>query len=239
MSRSPLRCALTTAAIATLIATSRQAHADGPGTPNQPPPDRPPSQPQQMQPQQMQPQQVQPPPQQVPAYRTYQQHRNKKSQWYGWQTLIVDGTWIVGGPLLGSVSPGSGAALILGGYLLGPPIVHWAHGQVGRGFADLGIRVGAPLVLGTAGYLIFSGGGNGSSDGILGAVGIVLGAGLGIVAAIVVDAAALAYEPSEDDDDEAMRRAPRRNALLPVTIVPMLAPRTEGGAVFGVSGTLY
>ena len=243
MSRSPLRWALTTAAIGTLIATTGPAHADGPGTPSQPPPDLPPPQPQQQQmqpPQSPQAQQPQSSPQQVPAYRTYQQRRIKKSQWYGWQTLIVDGSWIVGGPLLASVSAESGAALILGGYFLGPPIVHWAHGQVGRGFADLGIRVGAPVVLGTVGYLVFTGGGsNGSYDALAGAVGILLGAGLGIVAAIVVDAAALAYEPADDDDDEAVRRSPRRNALLPATIVPMFAPRTEGGAVLGVSGTLY
>jgi len=87
---------------------------------------------------------------------------------------------------------------------------------------------------------VFTGGGsNGSYDALAGAVGILLGAGLGIVAAIVVDAAALAYEPADDDDDEAVRRSPRRNALLPATIVPMFAPRTEGGAVLGVSGTLY
>lgn len=90
---------------------------------------------------------------------------------HGWQTLIVDDAWIVGGPLLATAS-----------------------------------------------------------------------AGIGIVAAIAIDAAALAYEPADDDDDDddgALRRGPRRNALLPTTIVPMFALRTEGGAVFGVSGTLY
>lgn len=198
-----------------------------------PPPDPPPNQPPaQMQPQQpMQAQQ----PQQVPAYRTYQERRHKQSHWYGWQTLIVDGAWIVGGTPVSAASPGAGAALILGGYFLGPPIVHWAHGQVGRGFADLGIRFGAPLVLGILGYAVLH---KGNGDDVLGAVGAVVGVTLGIIAAIVIDASVLAYETSDDDDEDAAVRASRRNARLKPTFMPMLAPRTEGGAVFGVSGTL-
>ena len=30
-------------------------------------------------------------------------------------------------------------------YVLGGPIVHFAHGNAGKGFASLGLRVGAPL----------------------------------------------------------------------------------------------
>ena len=235
MSRSPFRWALRTAAVGALFATmssSAPAHADGPGTPSQPPPDMPPTQP--LPPQAQQPQQ-----QQVPSYQQYQRLHKKQSHWYGWQTLIVDGGWIVGGPLVGAASPGAGAGLILGGYFLGGPIVNWAHGQVGRGFADLGIRVGAPIVLGTLGYLALSDGRRGG-DNLAGVAGAVIGVGLGMIAAIVIDASVLAYEPADDDDDDGrLHRTPRRNALLPATIAPMAGPRSEGGFVFGLSGTLY
>lgn len=219
------------AAAAALFATSAPALAEGPGTPNMPPPEPPPNQPPPMQAQPMQAQQ----PQQVPAYRTYQERRHKKSQWYGWQTLIVDGAWILGGTPVSAASPGAGAALILGGYFLGGPIVHWAHGQVGRGFADFGIRVGAPIVLSLLGYAALHKGNGNDFDG---AAGAVIGAALGIIGAIVIDASVLAYEPGDDDDDDGAARTTRRNARVMPTILPMLTPRTEGGAVFGVSGTL-
>jgi hypothetical protein len=238
MPRAPLRWILTTAAVttvATLFATTAPAHADGPGTPNQPPPDLPATPPQAQEPQ------VQPQPQPVPAYAAYQQRRHKQSHWYGWQTLIVDGAWIIGAPLLAGAGAGEAAgALVLGGYLLGAPIVHWSHSQVGRGFGSLGIRVGAPIVLGALGYAALHD--SGSSGDVGGAVGGVLGVFLGMTAAIVIDAAVLAYEPDEDDDEDAQARRRQRNALQKTTITPMLAPRTEGGsygAVFGVSGTLF
>lgn len=236
MSSSPFRWTLRTAAVGALFATmssSAPARADGPGTPSQPPPDMPSTEPL--------PPQAQPQPQQrpVPSYQQYQR-RHKKSQWYGWQTLIVDGGWIVGGPLVSAASPGTGAGIILGGYFLGGPIVHWAHGQVGRGFADLGIRVGAPTLLGALGYFALSSGGSRGGDNLAGIAGAVIGATLGGIAAIVIDASVLAYEPADDDDDDGrLHKTPRRNALLPTSIAPMAAPRTEGGFVFGLSGTLY
>ncbi len=221
------------------------ARADGPGTPNQPPPDPPPSQPPQVQPQQVQPQpQFQPPspgqpqlqPAQVPAYRSYQRRRERRSHWYGWQTLIVDGGWIVGGGGLTGTSPAVGAVVVVGGYFLGPPIVHWAHGNVGRGFADLGIRVGAPLLLGVGGYALFNSDRN--SNEFAGAAGAAVGAVLGMIGAIVIDAAVLARESDDEDDDDAMGAAPRRSARTPATFAPLIAPRAEGGAIFGLSGTL-
>ncbi len=63
-----------------------------------------------------------------------------KTSWYGWQTLIADGgtlaaTYVTGSPIV-----------FLGGYALGAPIVHWAHGNVAAGFGSLGVRVVAPIV---------------------------------------------------------------------------------------------
>jgi hypothetical protein len=65
-----------------------------------------------------------------------------KTKWYGWQTLIADGgtvaaTYVTGNPFV-----------FLGGYTLGAPIVHWAHGNVLNGFASLGVRIVAPIIAG-------------------------------------------------------------------------------------------
>jgi hypothetical protein len=62
-----------------------------------------------------------------------------RSSWYGWQTLLVDGG------VLGATLATKNHYVFLGGYTLGAPIVHWAHGNVWRGFASLGLRVAAPL----------------------------------------------------------------------------------------------
>jgi len=176
-------------------------------------------------------------PTQVPTYGAYQKrHRKRGAHWYGWQTLTVDGGTLLGGTVLAAADPRAGAAVIIGGYLIGPPIVHFAHGQIGRGFGDLGIRVGAPVVLGTVGYLVFHRDGDLFDSG--GAVGLVLGFGFGVLGAIAVDAAVLAYEPREDEDEDANARAVRRHAIRPARMTPMIAPRTEGGVVFGLSGTL-
>jgi hypothetical protein len=53
---------------------------------------------------------------------------------------------------------------------------------------------------------------------------------------VVLDASVLAYHTVGEED--ALRRAPRRHALAPVTMTPFLAPHSEGGAVLGVSGAL-
>ena len=221
--RRSMRVVLTTVGAVALLAIAGPAHADAPGTPRQPPPVAQPGPAAQM---------AQP----VPTYRDYQR-RQQKSHWYGWQTLIVDGGVIVGSTVLAGASGEAAGVLLVTGYFFGGPIVHWSHGQVGRGFADLGIRVGAPLVLATLGYLVFNRGG--SAD-VAGAVGAVLGFGLGVVAAIVIDASALAYEKvGGEDDEDAQARSRRRHALRPATVTPWAAPRTEGGAMFGFSGTLY
>jgi len=62
--------------------------------------------------------------------------------WYGWQTLLVD---------LGSVLTIPLGGVGLAGYALGAPIVHLAHGQVGRGVGSLGLRLALPLVGGAVG----------------------------------------------------------------------------------------
>jgi hypothetical protein len=78
--------------------------------------------------------------------------------------------------------------------LLGGPIVHWAHENVGRSFGSLGIRVGAPVVDAGLGCVAV---GNSEEFGCLG--GFVLGGILGTAAAVAIDAAALAYESAPEN----------------------------------------
>lgn len=139
------------------------------------------------------------------------------TKWYGWQTLILDGASTTTGLLLMSSSNDTlidaGGAIILGGYALGGPIVHWSNGQVGKGFASLGLRVGAPLVTGLTGALLGGAFSGGCSDGWCDNSGIAVGAFLGTlggaVAAIVIDAAVLARKTVNVAPEQARARAPK------------------------------
>lgn len=120
--------------------------------------------------------------------------------WYGWETLVIDGASLM--TMLASLALDSqdGAVLYLvgaGGYLLGPPTVHWARGHGLRGLGSLGMRVAGPslVVAGALNCRIDFDGGS-----CPGAWMIVLGFA-GIPAAIAVDAAVLAYETSDEPGD--------------------------------------
>jgi hypothetical protein len=88
------------------------------------------------------------------------------------------------------------------------PIVHWAHGHLGRGFASMfGLRLGLPIGGALIGGLI----GASSGSSVAAYVGVSLGVGFGALTGIIVDIAALAY-----DEPAANVRASRR--------VPFIAP---------------
>ena len=132
------------------------------------------------------------------------------SKWYGWQTLLVDASTLTTGILVAAASEGDagglGASIALGGYALGGPIVHWANGQVGKGFASLGLRLGAPLVGGLTGFALGAAGDSGCRDFCLGAaVGATLGVIAGGIAAVVVDSAVLARKQVVVTDGHARR----------------------------------
>ncbi len=135
---------------------------------------------------------------------TYRAPARTEHTWYGWQTLIVDAAVLVTSLALAPVGDGeASAATFLIGYPLGGPIVHWANGEVGRGFGSLGLRVGAPLVLGIAGAgLGFAVGdcGNAGCNGPI--VGAATGVVAGYVAAIVIDSAVLARKTVQVDTAE-------------------------------------
>jgi hypothetical protein len=95
-------------------------------------------------------------------------------------------------------------------------MTHWAHGHVGKGFASLGLTLGAALAGGATGFGLGAatagtGGGNGGSFWIpVGPViGTMVGAGVGVLAMNLVDAFVLGREvPRESDRGGAISLAP-------------------------------
>jgi hypothetical protein len=90
---------------------------------------------------------------------------------YGWQLLLADAAWVGLGVGFGSRAANSGDdelglvlntwAPLYGFGLLSGPVIHFAHGEVGRGFLSLALRglVGPlGLVPGMAGYCTATGG---------------------------------------------------------------------------------
>jgi hypothetical protein len=118
-----------------------------------------------------------------------------EENWYGWKILTSAGASVVVPLAIVSVESsdlGAISALTvgIGGYFLGGPIVHWAHGSLWKGFASLGINVAGGLV-GLAGLGLST-----QTDNLGAAIALGLGGfGVGIVGAILVDSFVLAYEP--------------------------------------------
>lgn len=151
----------------------------------------------------------------------------RQDRWYGYQTLIADGVAIAtsstgvaltvseakaGGndanPLPGLALAGLGATT----YLLGAPIVHWAHGRVGVGFISLGMRILAPLAglgLGAVGSELA----NGSKNQI----GIPIGAAAGALTAVLLDATLLGWQRTSSDG--VTNKPPAAALLLPTLVV--------------------
>lgn len=134
--------------------------------------------------------------------------------WYGWQVLLCD--LAAEGFGVAAVLSRSAILLVPSGALhaLGGPIVHWSHGNAGRGFASLGLRLGLPLV----GALIGAAANNGSS------APAIVGGAAGSVVSIALDIAWLAREP--------------RSPALSASRTPgVFASVTQQGAALGVAGS--
>jgi len=70
----------------------------------------------------------------------------KKVGWYGWKSLIGLGP-AYSVLVLGLVTDETTAVFVGGaGAILMNPIVHWAHGNKGRGWLSLGLNIGVPVV---------------------------------------------------------------------------------------------
>jgi hypothetical protein len=68
-----------------------------------------------------------------------------RPKWYGWQSIIG----IVGADVLIYAGLASSVELIFVGalgHVMTSPIVHWVHGNTGRGFLSMGIGLGVPLM---------------------------------------------------------------------------------------------
>jgi hypothetical protein len=175
--------------------------------------------------------------------------------WYGYQTLATDGVALaLLLPAAASVNTPGQQGFEMGSlvmYAVAAPLVHFSHGNVGKGFADLGLRVGLPVVSGLVGVGIVealprpdcNNPANASATacqpfGLLAEVvfGGVLGVATGVVTAITFDAAVLGRETVPAD-------APSRSVTQPViaSIAPTFSvvPEGQGGSrtSFGVVGT--
>jgi len=129
----------------------------------------------------------------------------KKTHWYGWQTLL--GLAVTDILLMGGGIAARESVPVLIGYLarpLVPPVIHWAHGHVGKGFGSLGLNVGGPLTLGLIGSLISQAGSDGRCGMFgCGTPGLAAGLLIGGLAAPIIDVAVLSNEevlvPAEPD----------------------------------------
>jgi hypothetical protein len=111
-------------------------------------------------------------------------------RWYGAPILLADGLAFGSIGLAAGVQETSGVTLPLGigTFILAGPIVHAAHRRWGR----MGLSLAARTALPFAGLMVGAGGCTQGGDCASGLIGLTV---LGMVAASIVDASALAYEP--------------------------------------------
>jgi hypothetical protein len=134
--------------------------------------------------------------------------------WYGWQTLLSDGSatglWVLAAALddakytsgsLQTYENLSNVTLALGfaTYALGAPAIHLLHDQTHEAWGSFALRLGLPVAGGLAGGLLANAscGNSGDDEVPCAIVGGVLGAVAGGVTAILIDAVVLAREPAE------------------------------------------
>lgn len=155
-----------------------------------------------------------------------------KSQWYGWQTLTVDGLSTAaafGGIGLSVNSGATGGALFfigMGGYVLGAPAIHLAHAEYGRAGLSLGVRLVAPAVLGVIANAASRNCDKNSNDWInfCREGSTALGVGLGMLTAMAIDAAISWSSKGREE-----RREEKPSVLPDVMVSPQ-------GARAGISG---
>lgn len=116
------------------------------------------------------------------------------ARWYGWQILMGDGVAVSLAALAGAVRNDAGASA-LGfasslAYLGASPLIHSSHGPSWRVLGSLGLRLGLP----TAGLFIGFVAARRCAFNSGGCDGALVGAGLGILSAMAIDAALLAHE---------------------------------------------
>jgi hypothetical protein len=211
------------ATMLTLLLLAPRARADGPHQWNDPPEatdDEPASPPAVLPPDRRAP--VQAPVVEAASPAPLPEARRPRKVWYGWQTLLSDAVALTfladganqadRGASRGTTELGVGAAIFAGV----PPIIHLAHERPGAFAASLAMR-GLPI-LWLASDRTQCGQGWSCTNAFVDALAV-----LTLIAAVPIDAAALAREP-----------APKGRALL----APRVALRPEGGFDVGIGGSL-
>lgn len=117
----------------------------------------------------------------------------REGHWYGWQSMIVDASAVL---FTLPLAARTNMSLIFGfvgppAYAVGAPIVHFSHHNVAQGLGSLGLRLGAPPLVGGAASLACNPGSR--SDCF---IGVALGTA---VVAMVLDDAFLAYEHASSE----------------------------------------
>ena len=149
---------------------------------------------------------------------------------YGLQILAVDAAVVAG-----SIAAESGEVLV-GGYLLGGPLVHAANGNGGRVLASVGLRIALPLGGGLVGAAIGESRCARSEDPeFLCGLGEVAGGLLvGMAAATIVDSAVLARKQVEVPGAAPPAGLVRVGG---VSATPDLGVGPQGAVSLGLSGT--
>ncbi|WP_437688151.1 hypothetical protein [Sorangium sp. So ce176] len=152
----------------------------------------------------------------------------RKTVWYGWQHLFV----LLGSaalvPIVVATESEGLAWVSFSGAALGGPVTHWANGNLGKGFISLGLNAGCTFGGGMIGMLL----GSASDEPFAALGGLVLGGGLGLLTANVIDIAVLEVEErgTVESYDYLRVRSPRLRLAPQVGLAP-------GGATFGFGGT--
>jgi hypothetical protein len=152
--------------------------------------------------------------------------------WYGWQGLITDGVALTF-TLAGMFSrTGTLTTIGLITYGLGFPIVHMAHGDVGRGFGSIGMRVLLPLLGAGIGAIAAVAAEPRGDRGDAAGDGALVGAFIGGGGASLVDATALGYKSEKVEANGPP--AARRDA--PALSIAPLFSAYRGRASIGLAG---
>ena len=170
------------------------------------------------------------------ALRAKQAERPLIERGYGLQTLAFDGAALALFATYAASNAGGGDVLpVLSGasYIGGGPIVHLAHGHVDKAFISLGLRGGLPLAFGIAGGFIAANRetNHGPADMYAGIGGLVIGMGVGMVAASALDATLVANE-----------RVPAplpREAGKITNVSPSVSVLPQGGAMLALRGSIF
>ncbi|WP_148314419.1 hypothetical protein [Sorangium cellulosum] len=151
-----------------------------------------------------------------------------KRVWYGWQHLLVLGGTAILAPIAVGMENEVLAWWSLSSFALGGPVTHWANGNLGKGFASLGLNAGCTLGGGMVGLLV----GKAADSRGWEELAVLLGSSAGLITANIVDIAVLEHEErSTAESYEYIRlRSPRLRVAPHVALTPDRATLGLGGA---------